>query len=399
MAWNNAIRLKINSEEVDSNLTDFPVLVYLSDSSGITNFDTTSIFDELGSNSKKIKIETENQQQCYVEIELWDNSNNKAWLWVKVPSVSSTTDTKLTLYYDASEADNDTYVGVTGDTAAQNVWDEDFVGVWHLSQTPAGAGSILDSTDYTNNGQSYNMGVSNVVTVGQKKGLDFNGTDEHIAFASKTEHQITGDLTIEAIQGLRDPVSATTRTVALGGYGETEAANFLYSTHRVQPDLDIGIFWEYGSGSNSSSYTTGGPYVAAGNTYGMVQVKDASAKTIDNYVDGVMKEQVGYANNPTGGSSANLSFAAHDQMGNPSSYSDITMSEVRISDIKRPAEWIKATYHSNFDTLITFSTKLLQIVHNDQWKDVSLVKLCINNEWKDISEIKTVIDNQWKTIQ
>jgi len=62
----------------------------------------------------------------YVEIEKWDNGNEEADLWVKVPSVSDSGVTTLFLYYDSEHADNTDYVGDTGDTPAKSVWDSDF---------------------------------------------------------------------------------------------------------------------------------------------------------------------------------------------------------------------------------------------------------------------------------
>ena len=84
-------------------LSGFPVLVYLSVSSGIGSTDVSAVFDELTSdaNRKKIAITTsDGTTQCYVEIERWDDANEKAWLWVKVPSVASGAETDLYLYYD-----------------------------------------------------------------------------------------------------------------------------------------------------------------------------------------------------------------------------------------------------------------------------------------------------------
>ena len=44
------------TRKVDSDLTHFPVLLYLSSSSGQGDDDITAIFDTLGSNSKKIAV-------------------------------------------------------------------------------------------------------------------------------------------------------------------------------------------------------------------------------------------------------------------------------------------------------------------------------------------------------
>jgi len=71
-----------------------------------------------------------------------------AVLQIKIPSVASSADTILNLWYDSTHADNTTYIGDTGDTAAQNVWDTSIFGArYNLRQDPSGgADCILDST-------------------------------------------------------------------------------------------------------------------------------------------------------------------------------------------------------------------------------------------------------------
>ena len=116
-------------------------MIKLGAACGTNAQDLTGVFDKLGSSSKKIAVtQSDGITECYVEIELWDDANEIAILHVKVPSVSSSVATVLYLYYDAAHADNDTYVGDTGEAAAQSVWDSNFVGVWHMN-----AGSVRRS--------------------------------------------------------------------------------------------------------------------------------------------------------------------------------------------------------------------------------------------------------------
>ncbi|CAB1057145.1 hypothetical protein D1BOALGB6SA_1884, partial [Olavius sp. associated proteobacterium Delta 1] len=79
----------------------------------------------------KFRVEDSLGVQCYVEKELWDYANRVVILHVKVPLVNSAIDTVLKLIYDETMVDNDDYVGDTGDTPAQSVWDDDFVLVMH----------------------------------------------------------------------------------------------------------------------------------------------------------------------------------------------------------------------------------------------------------------------------
>ena len=54
--WDYRVKITIDSGDVDEALTDFPVLIYISDSSGIDGENVSFIFDELGGNSLKIAV-------------------------------------------------------------------------------------------------------------------------------------------------------------------------------------------------------------------------------------------------------------------------------------------------------------------------------------------------------
>ena len=58
---------------------------------------------------------------------------------MRVPAISNTTDMKLYTHFDVGHADNSDYVGDVGEKPVVSVWNDDYVGVWHLSEDPSGA--------------------------------------------------------------------------------------------------------------------------------------------------------------------------------------------------------------------------------------------------------------------
>ena len=164
--WANRIQLTINHTYVTSALSNFPVMIHLSSSSGTNAANVSAVFTALGNNSQKIAVTTaDGTTQLYVEINSWDSASKQAILYAKVPSVSSTANTVLYLYYDNSHANNTGYVGSTGSTAAKNVWDSSYVGVYHESQQAAGtAGEFKDSTSRGYNGQGAKTGSASYPT-------------------------------------------------------------------------------------------------------------------------------------------------------------------------------------------------------------------------------------------
>ena len=184
--WDERVKITIDSNDVDSALSNFPVLVYLSSSSGRNNDDVTFVFDEVGSNSKKIAITTsDGTTECYVEIEKWNATSEQAWLWVKVPSVSNTSNTDLYLYYDNSHADNTAYVDDTSTGNSVNVWDSSFKMVQHMRDDTTS--SIVDSTSNDNDGTKTGAGEPAVTTSGKiSDAQDFDGSNDYIETVSSS---------------------------------------------------------------------------------------------------------------------------------------------------------------------------------------------------------------------
>ena len=149
-------------------------------------------------NKQKIAIYDSNSNQCYTEIESWDSINEVAYLWAKIPALSSGINSNLYLYYDNTAADNTTYIGETGSSAAQNVW-SGYSAVYHMAQDPSGGTNcILDSTSNTLNGTTYgSMTASDLVEGNIGKAIDFDGSNDHIIIPHNTVFDFgTSDFTI-----------------------------------------------------------------------------------------------------------------------------------------------------------------------------------------------------------
>lgn len=173
-------------------LTNVPVLLEISAASGTSNADLTDIFTKLGSNYKKIRVDTSGGTQCYVEVETWDTVNRVATLWVKVPSVSAAIDTTLYLYYDSSVADNVSYVGQPGSTPS--------VAVWGYTVTPKMSQWRLDGdvndTNRLNNGTV--TGTTTFVDGYTTKAFSFNGSTYISAPDSSSLDTTTNNFTLSA---------------------------------------------------------------------------------------------------------------------------------------------------------------------------------------------------------
>ncbi|MDD5701607.1 MAG: DUF2341 domain-containing protein, partial [Dehalococcoidales bacterium] len=198
--WANRVPLTVDQSKIDANLTDFPVLVSLGKSSGMNEKDLSQVIDQLGNNSLKIALTTsDGVTQCYAEIDKWDTLNKQAYLWVKMPSISSSGDNTFYLYYDPSQTDNSAYVGPAGSEAAQNVWDDSFKTILHMGEdTGTAPGNYKDSTSSAHHATAGDSGAVPSLSEGKIgdsqsfAGGDYLQIPDHNDFSVAT----TGELTI-----------------------------------------------------------------------------------------------------------------------------------------------------------------------------------------------------------
>lgn len=327
--------IEIPATNIDANLTDFPVLVHLSSSCGTGSTDATSVFDQLAADANRKKIaltDFTGVGQLYCEIEKWDDASEEAWLWVRVPTVWSGQSTYLYLYYDADAADNTSWVGDTGDAAAQSVWDSNFEGVWHMAQDPDGdaANSILDSTSNANHGTPVgSMTSADLIDTDYGPAIEFDGTDDYIQLGA--EVQLSSDLTITVL------ARPDSKSISQYVCGDGTSYLTFYSSDE--------IIYKSQNGSLSREN-----FVWSTGTWYHLTARIASgSNTPDLFVN----------NTSLGGDSVGQQSFHVAYIGRYTAGSDIEgpISEFRISSVGRSDAWIKADYYSCFDTLLSIGAE------------------------------------------
>jgi hypothetical protein len=347
--WSYRVEITIHSDKIDGALADFPVLLYISTSSGIDPDDVSFVFDELGAEKLKLAVTTgDGTTQCYVEIEKWDDANEQAWLWVKVPSISSSTNTTLYLYYDSTQPDNSTWVGETGTTPAQNVWDSDFVFVCHMRDDPD-VSHIRDSTANVNHGTKKGGGEPAVTTAGQIDGAqNFDGIDDYIQLTNESAFDMQTAITVEGWVRLDNFTQPSTVASKWRNMGVDLRSWLLTVSTAGEPRFYIsrnGVEYIHCPGSTLSTlmwYHLAGTY---GDGYIRLFANSSPATPV------ALSGNVYLNNEP-------VLLGANDGWGGTArKYTDGIIDEVRISDIARSAAWIKATYHSGDDNLLSYGSQ------------------------------------------
>jgi len=387
--WGKRIKVTVSNTNIDSDLTHFPLLLTLGTSVGTGNTDVSCIFDELqaDANRKKIAVtKDDGETEIYVEIEKWDDANEKAWLWVSksdlVLSSSGTTD--LYIYYDIDHADNDTYVGDVG--GRTEVWDSNYKGVWHM--TGADYTEILDSTS-NNNDAASTHGTPTFNTSAQiANGISGTGTDG----VTVTDLDITGAITMESWVKLNDidgnqailgKQSGTTVNYIFGTFGGNEMSFYFYNgewclretnTNPIAADTWYHVAATYTNGGDATIYVDGSTETS------IWSMGSAKALVANDHL---------------------LTLLTTAQVNGINGIAD----EIRISDTARPTAWIKATYYAGDDNLVSWGSEEtasvgtnFQINISDTWKSISAVKINIGNVWKVVTKAQVNISNVWKTI-
>jgi len=344
--WAKRIKITVDSGDIDSALSNFPTLVYLSTSSGYNNVDVSCIFDELESNDNRKKIAitiSDGVTQCYVEIAKWDHANEKAWLWVKVPNVASGADTELWIYYDKTHADNDTYVGDPSDAVVHNVWDINHKLVTHMRDDPDNE-HIRDSTQYANDGTKKGAGEP-VLTADGKIGdaQDFDGLDDYVNLGNDDSLDITSAITVETWFKMETWESLNS---IVGKWDAKGSKRCFWLALYLDDSIYFFISWDGVSNVNAifSGATTGVWYHVVG-TYDGVNIKI--------YVNGDFVHA--YERSGTIYSDPTQNVYIGSEKGRR--YFDGIIDETHISNIARKDSWIKASYESWRDHLLDFGSE------------------------------------------
>ncbi|RLC66535.1 MAG: hypothetical protein DRH97_06290, partial [Chloroflexi bacterium] len=371
--WDQRVIMTIDNNDVDSVLSDFPVLISLSTSSGRNSDDVSFVFDELQNDVNKLKIAvttSDGTTQCYVEIEEWDDANEEAWLWVKAPSVNNTSDTKLYLYYDADQPDNTVYVGDPNSTPAEAVWGNDFRLVTHMRDDPD-TSHVRDSTGFDNDGTKAAAGEPVVTTSGNvSDAQDFVGSDDYVDLGSDSSLDL--DSTGYTIEAWIYPVTNTMQYPVIYADGIWEVSLGLKQT-TGELETWIGDAQNYGSDS--------------GVTLDQWNYVVVSYNTISNdisfYIDGDPDGFTDLGGNPSYGTPGDIKYIGGIPLarGGESDASKFKgeIDEVRVSNTPRTNSWIKASFESGVDDLVDFGS--------EEESEVGSLELDLEVQWTNLPNL------------
>lgn len=289
----------------------------------------------------KSYIHKENEQ-LFCEIENFDQINKSAQLWVKIPKVLTKQPTDILLYFDKTQQNNNTYIGTIGDISAQKVWDENFVGVYHMNQDPSvGGACILDSTKNKLHGTP-SASVSSVdADIG--KALYFSGA-----------YVVLPDSILLRPSEITLATQVKLMTCTNHSRIFDRSAFSLSKGYAITTSVNTSLCFETRSTGGTAYYVTnGGISIANDNSWHTFTGSYKNGLT-SSYFDGVNKQNTITNTVLSDASTDNTSPRIGDGLydANMTGY----VARLQISNISRSKAWCIANEYSIKDYLITITT-------------------------------------------
>lgn len=253
---------------------------------------------------------------------------------VKVTSVASGADTDIYYYYDNDHADNTTYVGAINTAAGGNVWDDNFKAVYHM--VDATTSTVKDSTSNNNDGTKKAANEPIEITGKVSKGQDFDDTDDYIQVSDSASLDILGDMTISFCINPNDIVLNHRIIHKNSAYSSYLAENSRMRLHNYTDNSfalsAASITSEMQHIAVSKNGTTANVYRNAANIDDDTTITAAFPNSAVDLFIGLDEDLSSYPFNGI-------------------------IDEVRISNTNRTAAWIKGTYNSLWDSLLTYGSE------------------------------------------
>ncbi|MHA1967456.1 MAG: DUF2341 domain-containing protein, partial [Candidatus Hodarchaeales archaeon] len=344
----------IDKDKVSANLTNFPVLIDLTDNnlkSGRVQSDADDIIftDQSGTILDH-------------EVEYFSQNSSLGSLiaWVRVPSLSSISDTNITMYYGNS--------AVGDQQKPTDVWDSNYVGIWHMNQDPAGPSpQIIDSSSLSSNGTSYGSMSSSDLIEGEIDGsIHFDGNNDYINIGNPTELQISGAITVES--WVRADLVGNDYVIAKMGLGGQRGWDISFDDDPgISPDG--WVMFRY-SIDGSAMKNVGYERINASLWYHVVGVYNPSTYA-RFYLNGqLVAEDTTNIPSSQFDPSVPVRFATR---ADSSGFYNGTLDEIRISNFVRSSDWIATEYKNQHDPN-SFYSVTSEEAYPYSWADASFSK-------------------------
>lgn len=340
--WQYRVEVTVESSEVDSTLSDFPVYVDLSDLPADFHSNVLSTGCDIR------VVESDEETETAFELVEYDAATDTGELHFLADSLSSTVDTVFYVYYGNAGAScyatDDTY-------GAEAVW-TNYGAVYHMNES---SGDLLDSTANDNDGTMSGT-LPNPVAGKIGTGQDFNGTSDEISVTDDASIKIaSGDFTVQYWMNTTDTGTMYPFHYAAGDAISNDGL-IVY-----KPSGATGKFRTILRRSSAQDLTTGTIQINDGSWHSLVSRRNgtAVAQFVDDTADGTV----------TSSKDVSGSFPLYIGSGNGEDYTDGILDEMRIINNDYLTDDRIAAEYTNQNTPTTFYTTGSQELVASTWFD------------------------------
>lgn len=345
--WGSRVRLTIPSGKASSDLAFFPVRLTKDNL-------PESWFDADGANPAKngggdlrFTLGHDGSDLLNLEIDAFitdnDPANGVAELQVTLPDVFTGEDSVFWGFANNPAADQP---AADADGGSEGVWDANYVGRWSFKQDPSGgAPQLLDSTSNDNHMISFGTMLTEDLVDGTiGKGWDLDGGDDEARINDNATLDLANSLTMESVCTPQEEDVFT----SIMGKVDSGGGNINYDLRQHDTDntfrADIKTGATFLTAISTSNPAIGTPvYLAVTNSQG----GSPFPNTLSIYVDGSFEHAPASVNGLL--VTTNEPFFIGDRKSAGAENFLGVISESRLSNIARSADWIEATNETLMD--------------------------------------------------
>jgi hypothetical protein len=319
--WTNRKFILVDHTKINTNLVNFPVLINLPSDADLAARAQTDGNDIVFTDYQGHKLNH--------EIELFTKATGQLIAWVNVTSLSSTTDTKLYLYYGNSAASNQ--------QNQYGTWNAEYLMVQHMEEN----GNVYDSTSHSFSGTNY--GTTNEINGKIGACRYFDSINDYYSFGNSA-------LLNPGLNSMT--ISLWTKLTYVNAY--PILSKWGSNTGFIMYLFDNGVnkhhYFKVGDSVNTKKpYRYWDTSWSDGNWHYITAVINRVTNQIDVYLDGTLHN--GFTNSNLSGMGSLESTANLYLYGGTNGRQD----EFTLSTTIRNANWIKTSYN-NQNNPSSFST-------------------------------------------
>ncbi|MDE2312266.1 MAG: DUF2341 domain-containing protein [Patescibacteria group bacterium] len=327
--WSYRKVISINHNKVASSTgevyTDFPLLI----DSGA---DSDLAAHAQSSGNDIVFTAADGTTKLDHEVEKYNSANGDLIAWVRLPSLSTSTDTTLYMYYGNASA-----AAQSNKTA---VWNSSYALVAHYPD-----GTTLSGSDSTQNAAAATLNLA-TAAAGQIDGAaSFSSTK--ITYPDSAALNPTSALTISA--WFKKTATGTNQSLVFKGDGSTNSNSAYDLVFNSSDQLRFEV--------SSTTWQTAQDPAAVSDSLWHYAVGTYNGSAVSLYVDGVF---VASSTASSAINNDNNSLAVGgNAVGGPNYYGGL-VDELRVSNTSRSADWISTEYN-NQNSTSTFYTVSAQV--------------------------------------